>query len=54
MKNVTNRCFITIVIDEEDDDVRKSNEYLSFYGFQSQQGITCKNDIQAQPLGTRK
>jgi len=42
------------MIDEEDDDVRESNEYLSFYGFQSQQGIKCRNDIQAQPLGTRK
>jgi hypothetical protein len=42
------------MIDEEDDDVRESNAYLSFYGFQSQQGITRRNDIQAQPLGTRK
>jgi hypothetical protein len=42
------------MIDEEDDDVRESHEYLSSYGFQSQQGITCRNDIQAQPLGTRK
>jgi len=43
------------MMDEEvDDDVRESNEYLSFYGFHSQQGITCRDDIQAQPLGTRK
>jgi hypothetical protein len=40
--------------DDDDDDVRERNEYLSLYGFRSQQGITCRNDIQAQPLGTRK
>jgi hypothetical protein len=49
MCKVHKQMAVTMMIDEEE-----SNEYLSFYGFQIQRGITRKNDIQAQPLGTRK